>query len=135
MPKSPGARPTTIDSSPSTGILGEPMFKGSIVALVTPMARDGALDQSAFGALLDRHLTHGTDGLVIGGTTGESPTLAAEELELLLRDARTTVHDRIPAFLVAAEGRCSRLAFNRHGKHDTAPPRNRSRADRLAMAQ
>jgi len=78
------------------------MFKGSIVALVTPMARDGALDQSAFGALLDRHLTHGTDGLVIGGTTGESPTLAGEELELLLRDARRIVHDRMP--IIAGTG-------------------------------
>jgi 4-hydroxy-tetrahydrodipicolinate synthase len=78
------------------------MFKGSIVALVTPMARDGALDQSAFAALLDRHLTAGTDGLVIGGTTGESPTLAAEELELLLRDARRIVRDRIP--IIAGTG-------------------------------
>jgi 4-hydroxy-tetrahydrodipicolinate synthase len=72
------------------------MFAGSIVALVTPMARDGALDLGAFATLLDRHLTHGTDGLVIGGTTGESPTLAADELEQLLREARRIVRDRIP---------------------------------------
>jgi len=72
------------------------MFTGSIVALVTPMTRDGALDLSAFATLLDRHLTLGTDGVVIGGTTGESPTLSAEELEALLREARRIVRDRIP---------------------------------------
>jgi 4-hydroxy-tetrahydrodipicolinate synthase len=78
------------------------MFAGSIVALVTPMARDGALDLKALAALLDRHLTHETDGVVIGGTTGESPTLSADELELLLREARRVVGDRMP--LIAGTG-------------------------------
>src|SRR5262245_39857329 len=78
------------------------MFAGSIVALVTPMTRDGALDVKALATLLDRHLTQGTDGVVIGGTTGESPTLSAEELERLLREARRIVGDRMP--LIAGTG-------------------------------
>ena len=51
------------------------MLAGSIVALVTPMERDGALDLQAFGSLIEWHLDQATDGFVIGGTTGESPTL------------------------------------------------------------
>jgi 4-hydroxy-tetrahydrodipicolinate synthase len=85
------------------------MFAGSIVALVTPMARDGAIDLAAFATLLDRHLTHGTDGIVIGGTTGESPTLGVDELELLLREARRIVRDRIP--IIAGSGtHCTRAS-------------------------
>jgi 4-hydroxy-tetrahydrodipicolinate synthase len=78
------------------------MFAGSIVALATPMTRDGALDLTGFATLLDRHLTHGTDGVVIGGTTGESPTLSPDELEQLLREARHIVGGRIP--LIAGSG-------------------------------
>ena len=51
------------------------MFKGSIPALVTPMRGDGAIDFDAWDRLLDFHLAEGTDGVVVGGTTGESPTL------------------------------------------------------------
>src|SRR5262245_41311091 len=78
------------------------MFAGSIVALATPMARDGALDLAGFATLLERHLSHGTDAVVIGGTTGESPTLSPDELEQLLRDARAIVGDRMP--LIAGSG-------------------------------
>jgi|SoiMethySBSTD1v2_1073268.scaffolds.fasta_scaffold911094_1 4-hydroxy-tetrahydrodipicolinate synthase len=78
------------------------MFTGSIVALATPMARDGALDLTGFATLLDRHLTRGTDGVVIGGTTGESPTLSPDELEQLLREARGIVGDRMS--LIAGSG-------------------------------
>lgn len=55
------------------------MFKGSMVALVTPMAADGKVDLAALDALLDWHLTEGTDGVVAVGTTGESATLGDDE--------------------------------------------------------
>ena len=55
------------------------MFQGSMVALVTPMAADGRVDFAALDALLDWHLAEGTDAVVAVGTTGESPTLEAEE--------------------------------------------------------
>ena len=55
------------------------MFTGSLVALVTPMLADGSLDLPRFRALIDWHVEQGTDGLVIVGTTGESPTVDCDE--------------------------------------------------------
>src|SRR5450755_345006 len=63
------------------------MFRGCLVAIVTPMTADGALDWPAWDRLLDFHLREGTDGIVVGGTTGESPTLATPEVEELTRRA------------------------------------------------
>ena len=64
------------------------MFKGSIPALVTPMRQDGAIDFDAWERLLDFHLESGSDAVVVGGTTGESPALERAELEDLIRRAR-----------------------------------------------
>jgi len=55
------------------------MFSGSIVALVTPMQADGAVDFQALDRLVDFHIKNGTDALVAVGTTGESATLGVEE--------------------------------------------------------
>jgi 4-hydroxy-tetrahydrodipicolinate synthase len=55
------------------------MFSGSIVALVTPMQANGAVDYSALDRLVQFHLDNGTDGIVAVGTTGESATLSVEE--------------------------------------------------------
>jgi 4-hydroxy-tetrahydrodipicolinate synthase len=54
------------------------MFKGSIVALITPF-RNGEVDEAALRKLVDWHVEEGTHGLVPCGTTGESPTLSHEE--------------------------------------------------------
>ena len=54
------------------------MIQGSIVAIVTPMHEDGSLDLAAFRALIDFHVEQGTDGIVVVGTTGESPTVDVE---------------------------------------------------------
>lgn len=62
-------------------------IKGSIVAIVTPMHEDGSLDLAAFRALIDFHVMHGTDGIVVAGTTGESPTVDLSEHELLIQVA------------------------------------------------
>jgi 4-hydroxy-tetrahydrodipicolinate synthase len=78
------------------------MFKGSIPALVTPMRDDGAIDFAAWDALLDFHLREGTDGVVVGGTTGESPVLEVSELEELVRRAKARVGGRIP--VIAGSG-------------------------------
>src|SRR5258708_38909354 len=63
------------------------MFFGSLVAIVTPMTEGGALDWAAWDRLLDFHVGEGTDGIVIAGTTGESPVLSLEEIEELTRRA------------------------------------------------
>lgn len=55
------------------------MFSGSIVAIVTPMRADGAVDFEALDRLVDFHIENGTDGIVAVGTTGESATLDIEE--------------------------------------------------------
>ena len=60
---------------------------GSIVALVTPMRDDGALDLDAFRRLIDWHVREGTDGIVVVGTTGESPTVDFDEHRLLIDTA------------------------------------------------
>ena len=55
------------------------MITGSIVALVTPMHPDGAIDWPALGRLIEYHIESGTAGLGVVGTTGESPTLTVPE--------------------------------------------------------
>jgi len=61
------------------------MFRGSLVAIVTPMTADGGLDWPAWDRLLDFHMREGTDGIVVAGTTGESPALTLDEIEELSR--------------------------------------------------
>src|SRR6184192_355704 len=56
------------------------MFSGSLVAIVTPMRPDGAVDLEAWARLLEFHLANGTNGIVVGGTTGESATLRDAQL-------------------------------------------------------
>lgn len=72
------------------------MIQGSIVAIVTPMAADGSLDFPALRALIDWHAEEGTDGIVIVGTTGESPTVSVEEHCELIRVAVEQSAGRVP---------------------------------------
>ena len=55
------------------------MINGSIVAIVTPMHEDGSLDLPTLRKLIDWHIAEATDGIVIVGTTGESPTVSVDE--------------------------------------------------------
>ena len=71
------------------------MISGSLVAIVTPMQGDGAIDFGAWERLLDLHLASGTAGVIVGGSTGESVTLSDEELLLLLARARTRLNGRM----------------------------------------
>jgi 4-hydroxy-tetrahydrodipicolinate synthase len=69
--------------------------KGSLVAIVTPMHEDGSLDLDAFRRLIDWHIAEGSDGIVVVGTTGESPTVDFDEHRLLIATAVEHVHGRI----------------------------------------
>jgi len=69
---------------------------GSIVAIVTPMQEDGSLDFDALCHLLDWHVDQGTHGIVIVGTSGESPTVNVEEHCELIRVAVEHINGRIP---------------------------------------
>ena len=78
------------------------MFKGSIVALITPMHNDGSIDKKALSELIDWHLQSKTDALVIAGTTGEFATLDSKEHFELIQDVVKQVAKRIP--IIAGTG-------------------------------
>jgi 4-hydroxy-tetrahydrodipicolinate synthase len=72
------------------------MIQGSLVAIVTPMHADGGLDINSLRKLIDFHVEAGTDGIVIVGTTGESPTVDVEEHCLLIKTTIDQVAGRAP---------------------------------------
>ena len=74
---------------------GQVVAKGCLVAIVTPMFDDGSLDLDALRALIDWHIAEGTDGIVIVGTTGESPTVDIDEHCLLIKTTVEHVAGRI----------------------------------------
>jgi len=78
------------------------MLTGSLVALATPMRKGGALDLPSLAKLIDFHAANGTAGIVMVGTTGESPTVDVEEHCLLIKTAVVEARGRIP--IVAGTG-------------------------------
>lgn len=72
------------------------MLQGSMVAIVTPMFDDGSLDLGALRRLIDWHINAGTDGIVVVGTTGESPTVDVDEHCLLIKTTVEQVAGRVP---------------------------------------
>jgi len=78
------------------------MFHGSMVALVTPMHQDGALDEKALKGLVEWHIEQGTDAIIAVGTTGESATLDHKEHCHVIRLIVDTAAGRIP--IIAGTG-------------------------------
>jgi 4-hydroxy-tetrahydrodipicolinate synthase len=74
------------------------MLRGSYVALITPF-KNNEIDYNALEKLIDFHLKNGTDGILLCGTTGESPSLAGDEKERLVRFALKKIDGRIPVML------------------------------------
>lgn len=72
------------------------MFKGSMVALVTPMNEDGTIDKKALYDLIEWHIQSKTDAIIAAGTTGESSTLDADEQLELISLVVKQVAGRIP---------------------------------------
>ncbi|MBP7335742.1 4-hydroxy-tetrahydrodipicolinate synthase [Niveispirillum sp.] len=92
------------------------MFKGSIVALITPF-RDGKVDEVAFKDFVDWQIKQGTHGVVPVGTTGESPTLSHEEHRLVVSLTVEVAKGRVP--VIAGTGSNSTeeaIALTRHAK-------------------
>jgi 4-hydroxy-tetrahydrodipicolinate synthase len=77
-------------------------LKGSIVAIVTPFLESGEIDWDAYDNLIDFHLQNNTDGIVVCGTTGETPTLTDEEDEALVARAVKRINGQIP--VIAGSG-------------------------------
>lgn len=78
------------------------MLTGSLVAIATPMHEDGRLDLARFRSLIDFHVNEGTDGIVVVGTTGESPTVDFDEHKELIKVAVDHAGGRIP--IIAGTG-------------------------------
>ncbi|WP_415878516.1 4-hydroxy-tetrahydrodipicolinate synthase [Methylomonas sp. TEB] len=87
------------------------MIQGSIVALVTPMTEDGAVDETSLKRLVEFHIEQGTDALVAVGTTGESATLDEDEHCAVIKFIVDCVAGRIP--VIAGTGaNCTREAIH-----------------------
>ncbi len=94
------------------------MLQGSLVAIVTPMQEDGALDINALRSLIDFHIEEGTDGIVIVGTTGESPTVNFEEHCLLIKTAVEHTAGRIPVIAgTGANATTEAIELTQHAKN------------------
>ena len=76
--------------------------KGSIVALITPFNEDGSVNFKKLGELIEWHIANKTDGIVLLGTTSESPTMTHEEDEAIVKFAVELVNKRVP--LIASSG-------------------------------
>ena len=92
-------------------------IRGSICALATPFAADGALDLDAFGRLLDHQLAGGTQALVVAGSTGEAHMLEHDEFDRLLAFALEHVAGRVPVIAGTGEaGTAKTVALTRRAR-------------------
>ena len=93
------------------------MFKGSLVALITPMRADGSVDEKAYAELVEWQIKEGTHGLVPVGTTGESPTLSHDEHKRVVEICIDVAKGRVP--VIAGTGSNSTeeaIELTRHAK-------------------
>ncbi|HEY0267289.1 MAG TPA: 4-hydroxy-tetrahydrodipicolinate synthase [Rhizomicrobium sp.] len=93
------------------------MFKGSLVALITPMTADGAVDEKAFARFVDWQIREGTKGIVPVGTTGESPTLSHAEHKRVVEIAVEVSAGRVPVMAGTGSNSTSEaIDLTRHAK-------------------
>lgn len=93
------------------------MFRGSIVALITPF-RDGGLDESAYRALIEWQIAEGTEALVPCGTTGESPTLDHTEHKRIVEVCIEAAAGRVPVIAgTGSNSTAEAVDLTRHAKN------------------
>jgi 4-hydroxy-tetrahydrodipicolinate synthase len=93
------------------------MFKGSLVALITPMRQDGSVDEKAYAEFVDWQIKEGTHGVVPVGTTGESPTLSHAEHRRVVEIAIEVAAGRVPVIAGAGSNSTEEaIALTRHAK-------------------
>jgi 4-hydroxy-tetrahydrodipicolinate synthase len=93
------------------------MFRGSLVALITPMQADGSLDLKAFTDFVEGQVTEGTQGLIPVGTTGESPTLTHEEHHVVVEACIAAAKGRVPVIAgTGSNSTAEAIALTRHAK-------------------
>src|SRR3989338_616968 len=92
------------------------MFEGSMVALVTPF-KDGKVDEPVLRALVDWHISEGTDVIVPCGTTGESATLDYEEHDRVIEVVVQQVRKRVPVLAgTGSNATAEAIEMTRHAK-------------------
>lgn len=93
------------------------MLQGSLVAIVTPMHDDGSLDIQALRSLIDFHIAQKSDGIVVVGTTGESPTVDFDEHALLIKTTVEHSAGRVPVIAgTGANSTSEAIALTRKAK-------------------
>ena len=93
------------------------MFKGSLVALITPMRADGAVDERALAEFVQWQVAEGTQGLVPVGTTGESPTLSHDEHRRVVEITIEAAAGRVPVIAGAGSNSTAEaIELARHAK-------------------
>ena len=97
------------------------MLSGSLVAIITPMKSDGSLDFDAWDRLIDLHVQGGTSGIIVGGTTGESPTVTEPEQLELLKRARARLPKNGVALIAGMGGSSTAHAVERVRRLGEAP--------------
>ena len=97
------------------------MLSGSLVAIVTPMLEDGSLDIARFKSLIDWHIAEGTQGIVVVGTTGESPTVSFDEHKELIRIAVEHAAGRVPVIAgTGANSTAEAIELSESARHSGA---------------
>jgi 4-hydroxy-tetrahydrodipicolinate synthase len=93
------------------------MIQGSIVAIVTPMFPDGSIDYDRLKALVEFHISSGTNAIVAVGTTGESPTVSMEENVAIIGAVIKYSAGRIPVIAgTGANSTTEAIELSRHAK-------------------
>jgi len=93
------------------------MFKGSLVALITPLRADGAMDEKAYEAFVDWQISEGTHAVVPVGTTGESPTLSHAEHKRAVEIAIAVAKGRVPVIAgTGSNSTAEAIDLTRHAK-------------------
>ena len=90
--------------------------KGSIVALITPFHEDGTVNFKKLKELIEWHIAHKTDGILVLGTTGESSTMSHEEDDAVVACAIATADHRIP-IIVGAGSNCTQTQLEKSLKY------------------
>ena len=97
------------------------MFKGSLVALITPMRADGSVDEKAYADFVDWQIKEGTDAVVPVGTTGESPTLSHDEHRRVVEIAVEVSKGRVPVIAGAGSNSTAEaIEYTRHAEEAKA---------------
>lgn len=93
------------------------MFKGSMVAIVTPMLADGSVDYDSLANLIEFHIEAGTNAIVSVGTTGESATLTVPEHSDVIKRTIQQVNKRVPVIAgTGANSTAEAIELTKHAK-------------------